>query len=146
MIIKTKPSSWLTISSTLILALSLLTSCASTKTYEAVSQSFQSRISSGGLKHFELRIRAARDEFGPKVPNRNGNERSGRRQAGRFEKVQKILSQSAKYTIEQNQYCREGYWIIDTDVDRRGYYLRGECNELATEADRKQFPDTLHKW
>lgn len=129
----------------LIAAIFSLTACQSTKDYEAVGQSFRSRISSSGLKHFELRIRASRQDYESQAP-RQQPANSPRRSVNRFDKVQRLLKNSAEYTIEQNQYCREGFWILDQDVDLRGFYLRGECNEQATESDRETYPDNLHDW
>jgi hypothetical protein len=122
-----------------------LTACQSTKEYEAIGQSFRSRISESGLKHFELRLRASRQDFEMRGPPQQ-SQNSPRKSFNRFDKVQRLLERSAEYTIAQNQYCRDGFWVLDQDVDLRGFYLRGECNEKATEADRQAYPDSIHDW
>lgn len=56
------------------------------------------------------------------------------------------LQKTAEELIEQNQYCREGFWVLKFDIDIKGYFLRGECNDLASAEDRKRFPDTIALW
>lgn len=48
--------------------------------------------------------------------------------------------------MEQNDYCREGYWVLKTEPFDRTPYIRGECHDLATPEDRVRYPDTLLTW
>ena len=41
--------------------------------------------------------------------------------------------------IKQSGYCREGYKILDKDIERGNAAIRGQCNDLANEADIKKF-------
>lgn len=41
--------------------------------------------------------------------------------------------------LEKNQYCRDGYIELDRAFSGSTFTLRGECNESATENDRKRF-------
>jgi hypothetical protein len=119
-------------------------SCTSSKVYDAVGHSFKSRISKSGLKHFELRLKIPKQQL-PLQDNKRQRPRKGRAK-NQFEKIEKILQKSADLAIEKNQYCQEGYWVLDLDIDLRGPYIRGECNDLATEADKQNFPETLKQW
>jgi len=39
-------------------------------------------------------------------------------------------------------YCREGYWLLERNINHQRISLRGECNELASETDREKYPNT----
>ena len=41
--------------------------------------------------------------------------------------------------IKQSGYCRAGYKILDKDIERGNAAIRGQCNDLANEADIKKF-------
>lgn len=49
------------------------------------------------------------------------------------------LRENAAYVVKQMGYCREGFLEIDANVSRYHLWLKGECKEGATEADRQTF-------
>lgn len=133
----------LTIFTSLLLALNL--SACSSHPGKGFKQDFRTRISDSGLKHFELAYQRA----GPPERNDSGTrEGRGRTKDTKreFKRIKEGMTEHAQLIITENQYCREGFWVIDFNSNTRSRILRGECNELASVADKAQFPDTLSKW
>lgn len=123
---------------------SLLAGCA-ISVEELENSQFSSKITDSGLKHFQL-------EYGPAAPSRNAEEAGppslpqGRPPKRANRVSERELARITKQVIEQNQFCTEGFWLMEVDVLRPRPRLRGECNEAATDADRRQFPDTIKRW
>ena len=123
------------------------TACASNKAERNRPSTFLTRISDSGLKHFELRV-GGPSASSPTQRNRGArqNDRPARDPAKQFEKSLIKMRKSAEALIEENGYCKSGFWVLDFDIDTRGQFLRGECNELATEEDYTLYPDTIKNW
>jgi len=129
----------------------VLSACASNK--PAMQTEFKTRITESGLKHFQLGFKKKHPpaEAGNMPANRNqqrarrdgGGPPPRRRDSKRSEKA---LLKTLEEQIAANQFCREGYWILDKNFMGRDTYIRGECNETATAQDRSNFPDTIHNW
>lgn len=51
----------------------------------------------------------------------------------------KRLEENAAVVVQQMGYCRDGFMQIDSSVSRFNIWLKGECKEGATEADKKKF-------
>jgi len=49
------------------------------------------------------------------------------------------LHENAAYVVEQMGYCREGFLEIDSSASRFNLWVKGECKEGATDADRQKF-------
>jgi hypothetical protein len=49
------------------------------------------------------------------------------------------LFEDASYVVQQSGYCREGFFELDRSISRYHLWLKGECKESASEADRKRF-------
>jgi hypothetical protein len=71
------------------------------------------------------------------------------RQRQSFKKQQKndqSLEQQAiaalELQLQKNVYCREGYTLLERQISHERTLLRGECQELATDQDRQNFPNT----
>lgn len=69
------------------------------------------------------RSEAAYEQHGVDV-NRNSYER---------------LQANTGYVVEQMGYCREGFLELDSSVSRYHLWMKGECRESATSADRQRF-------
>lgn len=126
-----------------------LAGCASSgKLPEGVSADFRTRITDIGLKHFQLQL--VRERGKPGVPDRMPRRMDGGPGGGKPERQaknnRKVLVAQAEKLIEQNHFCRDGFWVLDENYYGGAPYLRGECNELATPADREAFPDTIERW
>lgn len=122
----------------------LFSACASTKV-ELENSKFLTRIAQSDLKHFEVRLRN-RQERSQSTPNLENRQNRPREPRVDVERVKRTLAAYAKAHIELNKYCREGFWVMQVDAYSPVVSLRGECNESATDADRKAFPDTIGQW
>lgn len=76
---------------------------------------------------------------GPGGPSMNGGGRGGDQQDDSPDELNILVSKKLK----ENKYCRNGY----IELDRYSLYtgaikIRGECEEGATAADRKAFPNS----
>ena len=54
-------------------------------------------------------------------------------------KNQRHLQFAVPRLLEENGYCREGYYTLDTLISYGNGSLRGECKEAATAEDRERF-------
>ncbi len=73
-----------------------------------------------------------------------GPSPQGKRSPGRADNhAQKMtqLRSRVEQKLADTGYCRQGYIEIDTYETNKRIHLMGECNESATTADRKQFPN-----
>jgi len=120
----------------------VLSGCAATSSKYPTS--FKTRLSDAGLKHFELRIAGL--NYRPEQRPNSNTRQSATSVSKQHKKNRKTMIKAAEELIEQNQFCRDGFWVLDFDIDVRGHFLRGECNEQATAEDRSRFPDTIRLW
>lgn len=75
-----------------------------------------------------------------RVENGNGSSRpveSGGVSVGR-DTYERLL-RNATYVVERSGYCREGFLALDHSMSRYHLWVKGECKEGATDADRKKF-------
>jgi len=123
-------------------------SCSSSgRLPEHIGAEFTTRITSSGLKHFQMRLMrkpGAPVENKVRRPADSGMQARKPEQAAR--KAEKLLLSQAEQAVDVSNFCREGYWLIDENYYGNTPFVRGECNETATEEDRKNFPDTITKW
>ncbi len=59
------------------------------------------------------------------------------------EKLQTIFQQHLAIKMQETKYCRTGYLTLEKSVVGAIYFLRGECNESATEEDMNQLNNAL---
>ena len=128
---------------TITLTSACSTSNASKKRAEQLR--FETRISASGLKHFEIRERQPHDTESEGV-HQESRQRAVPRSRKSLARALKSLEKQATKVIADTQYCRRGFWVLDADSDHKGAYLRGECNDLASDSDRLNFPDSIKNW
>lgn len=46
--------------------------------------------------------------------------------------------------LAENNYCRAGFFELERSLNRTIFTIHGECNESATAADKKNFPQRKH--
>ncbi len=114
--------------------------CASTEKKLQQSE-FRTKITSEGLKHFELTV-----NNGSRLQNQVMHTPNTKSPRKKKIKVTKSLKKVVGHHIETNNYCREGFWLLESYNYSSKLRLRGECNELATDRDRLTFPDTVVEW
>lgn len=131
----------------LLLFLCILSACSSGR-FNDSAQSFKTRITDSGLKHFELRLSYARQERIIQVDPRSRSQRPSNQPETKREGERLVdgMKDRLAEIMEQNDYCREGYWILKAEPFDRTPYIRGECHDLATPEDRARYPDTLLIW
>ena len=49
------------------------------------------------------------------------------------------LYENAAYVVQHSGYCREGFFELDRSISRYHLWLKGECKEGASEADKERF-------
>ncbi len=117
------------------------TGCSSSDRKRLQQSDFRTKITSSLLKHFELSIQH-NSYIEKKMLNSPNTSNLKKRRARISKSMRKIIDAY----LEENQYCRTGFWIIETHSYKAGLQLRGECNELATADDVRGFPNTLNQW
>jgi len=142
-----------------LFALLTLTACSS-KEKPRLEEFFRTEIREDGSKMFAFSLILARDTDGERQKNTTSPQpvkREGRRgKGGRGqgtnpklnsdntaskgqEKLAELFQQRLDIRLETSRYCREGYMELEKSFVGAIYTLRGECNESATEQDRKHF-------
>jgi len=120
-------------------AILLLSSCSSTEIREDAIH-FHTRITSSGLKHFQVSIILPPAQRQPKRRDGNNNRSSStspEEQAAR--RAEKLLIETSAAKILETQFCRDGYWFLGNNFYNRKVFIRGECNETATNEDREKW-------
>lgn len=123
-----------------------LNACAQNTADKSYNESFLTHINQSGLKHFELRYTHSHS---PRSTQSQKNLYSGealQRDAESYQRRRKYLDVRLRELLTSNGFCREGFLPLDFNSDWDSYYLRGECYDLATDADRQNFPDTITQW
>lgn len=129
------------------ITIALLTvGCTSTKVPKDAKVEFKTRISSGGLKHFQLRLNYDPEQREQIRPRRQERPTSANQARTEFNKKQELLRALAHKEIAINKFCITGFWEIENAADARNPYIRGECNETATEKDKITFSKSDLTW
>lgn len=123
----------------LVILLGLAAGCARSRDLQPLE--LQTRITSGGLKLFELRLPVREHRVEPPT---NPHRRQRRSPDDRHS--QKPIHQMVDQALEQSGYCRDGYVLLGRYAGETVRRIRGECRERATEDDRHRFPDTVERW
>jgi len=130
----------------LLIVTALLTAACSIGLPAGTHTEFRTRITQSGLKHFQLRLipeNPAQYHQATDLTRQPKAERNPDRAAAKRENV---LLKQVRNTLAENRYCRQGYWLLDKNLYGPSPWVRGECNEGATETDREKYPDTIQQW
>jgi len=138
-------------------ASALLAGCVSKPDYRDNSEVFfETKINKDGTKLFAFSVGMNRDkgrggdrgkgqrpQGNGQRPQGNG-QRSEQGQASnndtpRSDKRMENFYQLLAEKLEDTQYCRDGYIEVDTHETEDRYHLLGECQESASEADKRTF-------
>lgn len=65
--------------------------------------------------------------------------RRGERQSPGMSVGERDIERRLSLIMERTAYCRDGFFELYREQTLRGFSVRGECREDATEADRQQF-------
>lgn len=134
----------------------ILAGCANQGLPSQLTSIFHTRITQSGLKHFEVRIVpiAYKEAIENGAVIAQGEETTyfanGERKRVNSDRVakknEKRLHHEIEELIKDNNYCRSGYWVLDSNYYGSAPFVRGECNDLATASDRELFPDNIKFW
>ena len=97
-----------------------------------LKESFHTEIDASGSKRFTYALEMAMPEIsGPYTAN--PNSRGGMMRADGMPKRGRGQPVDIKYALElklqETQFCREGYFVIDRVVSQLGGEIRGECRD-----------------
>ena len=124
--------------------------CACTSTrYTVNNTTFHTRITSGNLKHFKVTLAQEHTEKDNEPPSFELPPPRGRGQRPKKQNHKKIKQQLISIAREHlaiNHFCREDFWVININYFGPVPTLKGECNEAASDEDKKQFKNTIKKW
>ncbi|MGB3610994.1 MAG: hypothetical protein WA987_11515 [Cellvibrio sp.] len=110
---------------------------------EGMQETLEIDILSNNSKMFIYRLKWPDDAIPNHIrvvhhsgPRQQSNNRGG---IDINRKTYERLQQNAAYVVKQMDYCREGYIELDRSLSRYHLWLKGECKESATSADRERF-------
>jgi hypothetical protein len=114
------------------------------------SVSFVTNIEKDGRKLFSFNMTAEKPQDNQRRKNRKGERRGNRpnRSARKERRVdnndrQSTMQERAYTALEKKlnelDYCREGYFELDSYFYRGQTQIWGECHDAATEKDRQKF-------
>lgn len=124
---------------------SLLLACVSAGrsfTESTMQETLDIEILPNTSKMFVYRLRWPESEIPSLVQVERGATLSqpanpGGVQVGRS--TQERVRDNAAYVVKRMGYCREGFLEIDSSSSRYHLWLKGECKEGASDADRQKF-------
>ncbi|GLP95365.1 hypothetical protein [Paraferrimonas sedimenticola] len=116
-----------------------LSACSSQRSKPAIDTPFESRFSTKVLNNDAKLFTYSMEMFKP--TRRITSREEYMRYRPSTESVEALLDQKVTNILNFNRYCREGFTELDRLVLSDYAMVRGECNEAATEEDRKRFPN-----
>ena len=132
----------------LAIGLSLLVGCSSTgRSYvkSEMNETLEVEILPNESKMFTYRLRWPEDQ----IPNhirvsRDGSDArrdfyEGGVNVGR--NTRQRLLENTEFVVKHAGYCRDGFFELDRSITRYHLWVRGECKESATPADKEAFGD-----
>nr|WP_324258581.1 hypothetical protein [Cellvibrio fontiphilus] len=130
----------------LVICASLLAGCSSNgRSYveSAMTETLEVEVLPNQSKMFTYRLRWPEEQ----IPNHIRVSRDGRDTRRDFyeggvnvgRNTHERLLQNTGYVVEKAGYCRDGFFELDRSISRYHLWVRGECKESATEADKAAF-------
>ena len=125
-------------------ALNLLLGCSApgrSYTESTMQETLETEIVANNSKMFVYRLRWPEDSIPSLVHVERGANNPDMKPGGVqvVRSTQDRLRENAAYVVKHMGYCRDGFLEIDSNTSRYHLWLKGECKEDATEADREQF-------
>jgi len=106
------------------------------------SERLDTQIAADGTKFFVFHRSYLRPTFEDRVPQR-GSPSARQRQREGSGSIYAELEVEERLTaiMERTGYCQEGFFELYRQQTFNEFWVRGECREGATDADREQFSD-----
>lgn len=127
-----------------LILFSALVGCAQTVEKEDLLEDFSTKIFEDSTKQFRL-VLTLTDGARVRKSNRPPSNSAVDREIKRQKQATKQLIHYLDDLFVTNQYCREGYLVLEKKLGASSAMIRGECNDLATEVDREAFPNTHNR-
>ncbi len=156
---------------TIILLTILLAACASKQRGPEFSEYLATNIRSDGSKEFQYTVEITHSDShrNKKIGRRmgvtggsggqargyggitvGGNSGGGKHRGGPGKNGQggpdtqmiEQVDQQLEKALSRSGYCREGWMEVERDYQPPKIVVKGECNESATEKDRRHFPNS----
>ncbi|MGH1373206.1 MAG: hypothetical protein ACRBBW_14290 [Cellvibrionaceae bacterium] len=108
-----------------------LTGCSQQQKRPALNETFNTQTADDGSKRFVYSVSPDRSQ--QKRPPRNSSDHQGRKKpadnnrADRQEKIAAAAKEMLDSTLEEMQFCPQGYKVLDSTFDRGRYIIHGEC-------------------
>lgn len=130
----------------MFVAAALLSACQSHTIPRDNRIEFKTRIVDNTLKQFNIFLVQPKRAQGIDLRDvSNSANQKRRKQINKGKKVRSLLAHHLNEKIEENNFCKEGYWIISEDPFHDIPYLRGECNDAATAEDIATFTNRANR-
>ncbi|TYK65709.1 hypothetical protein [Colwellia echini] len=144
----------------LLLSLVAITGCSS-KHDMKITEVFRPNILENDAKMFTFSIifvnpdksASSGKQETPKKDKGEGRGRSGKKKgegqgkkggSSKKDNIEDLMAEELEIRLldklEDNNYCRTGYFELDRTFNKSIFTLHGECNESATLSDRNKFP------
>lgn len=126
----------------LLLPLFMLACAGPQKKQPEIEEIFMTDIKENGIKFFSYSV--AMNSPQKRVDGRGVGRRGGKGSGGSasdstMNRKKERIHEKLKSKLVETGYCREGYIEIDSYLGGSQYQIRGECEEGATDSDRKIF-------
>lgn len=72
---------------------------------------------------------------------KKGDGKGGGKNDGMDEEFASIFDDALNVKLNSTGFCHSGFRSLDTQARRGAKLVKGECNESATDEDRKKFPN-----
>lgn len=109
----------------------------------AMTETLEVEILPNTSKMFTYRLRWPEAQVPSHINVARGSDKPGRGFAqggvdmGR-DTYERLLTNTA-YVVEHAGYCRDGFFELDRSISRYHLWVRGECKDGATDADKQAF-------
>lgn len=107
-------------------------------------ESPESKIAANDDKNLADKPTKSRQNKGRGKKNNTDNnpkkQRSDKKET-RQDKLNSELERRLAEKLADNNYCRKGFFELERRLNKTIFTIRGECNDSATAADRKNFPE-----
>ena len=100
---------------------------------------FTTKILADDTKLFVYSQRFARRGSGSDEGEKDFDAAPDRGGSGRSEQMAKVALRGMQAMLAQNHYCRDGYVVLEQYDQHGSYFIRGECRDAATSAERAKF-------
>lgn len=133
----------------------LISACSQSPKRPKFSENFVTYIEADGIKKFSytlivnkpsgVKSKGSGRHSGNGSGKGRGNRSSGEQHSGKNGKgsgpSKQNFQKRMQLALSESAFCREGHVELDSFADREMSQFKGQCNDKATYADKKKFPN-----